>query len=76
MHGEPAEGEPEAALGSPEVGRLLHTIDTDLVRLQQLGPAISDEWRAAVGTCTAEGPTEGPTEGTAEGTYNYTPSTC
>ena len=28
------EGEPEAALGSPEVGRVLHTIDADLVCLQ------------------------------------------
>ena len=48
MPGEPAVSEPEAALGSPEVGRMLHTIDTDLVQLKQLGPAISDEWRIAV----------------------------
>ena len=48
MSGEPTEGEPEAALGSPEVGRMLHTIDTDLVQLKQLGPSIGDEWRIAV----------------------------
>ena len=49
MPGKPAEGEPEAALGYPKVGRMLHAIDTDLVQLKQLGPAISDEWRIAVG---------------------------
>ena len=48
MPGEPAEGEPEATLGSPEVGRELHAVDTDLMQLQRLGPAVSDERRAAV----------------------------
>ena len=49
MSGEPTEGEPKAALGSPKVGRMLHAIDTDLVQLERLGPSIGNEWRIAVG---------------------------
>ena len=49
MSGEPTEGEPEAALGSPKVGRMLHAIDTDLVQLERLGPSIGNEWRIAIG---------------------------
>ena len=48
MSGESAESEHEAALGSPEVGRVLHTVHTDLVRLEQLGPDIGDEGWATI----------------------------
>ena len=34
VEGESAESESEAALSSPEVGRVLHTINADLVYLQ------------------------------------------